>query len=33
MRAERHNKVKVLIFFDIGGSMDAHITRLSPKGR
>ena len=25
MRAERHNKVKVLIFFDIGGSMDAHI--------
>jgi hypothetical protein len=25
MRAERHNKVKVLIFFDIGGSMDSHI--------
>ncbi len=23
--AERHNTVKVLIFFDIGGSMDAHI--------
>ena len=22
---ERHNTVKVLIFFDIGGSMDAHI--------
>jgi uncharacterized protein with von Willebrand factor type A (vWA) domain len=22
---ERHNKVKVLIFFDIGGSMDSHI--------
>lgn len=25
MRPERHNKIKVLIFFDIGGSMDAHI--------
>ena len=25
MRAERHNTVKVLLFFDIGGSMDAHI--------
>ena len=25
LRPERHNKVKVLIFFDIGGSMDAHI--------
>lgn len=25
MQAERHNKIKVLIFFDIGGSMDAHI--------
>lgn len=25
MIAERHNKIKVLIFFDIGGSMDAHI--------
>jgi uncharacterized protein with von Willebrand factor type A (vWA) domain len=22
---ERHNKIKVLIFFDVGGSMDAHI--------
>jgi uncharacterized protein with von Willebrand factor type A (vWA) domain len=25
MVAERRNKIKVLIFFDIGGSMDAHI--------
>jgi hypothetical protein len=25
MIPERHNKIKVLIFFDIGGSMDAHI--------
>jgi uncharacterized protein len=25
MRAERHNAVKVLIFFDVGGSMDSHI--------
>src|ERR1700758_1504763 len=25
MRAERHNAVKVLLFFDIGGSMDWHI--------
>ena len=25
MRPERHNTVKVLLFFDIGGSMDAHI--------
>jgi len=25
MRPERHNAVKVLIFFDIGGSMDEHI--------
>jgi len=25
MRPERHNKVKVLLFFDIGGSMDDHI--------
>ena len=25
MEAERRNKIKVLIFFDIGGSMDAHI--------
>ena len=25
MRAERHNAVKVLIFFDIGGSMDDHV--------
>ena len=25
MRPERHNKVKVLLFYDIGGSMDDHI--------
>ena len=25
MRPERHNKIKVLLFFDIGGSMDDHI--------
>ncbi len=25
MIPERHNKIKVLIFFDVGGSMDAHI--------
>jgi uncharacterized protein with von Willebrand factor type A (vWA) domain len=25
MRPERHNAVKVLIFFDVGGSMDDHI--------
>lgn len=25
MRAERHNAVKVLIFFDVGGSMDPHV--------
>jgi uncharacterized protein len=25
LRPERHNTLKVLIFFDIGGSMDAHI--------
>jgi hypothetical protein len=25
MVAERHNKIKVLLFFDIGGSMDSHI--------
>jgi uncharacterized protein with von Willebrand factor type A (vWA) domain len=25
MRAERHNAVKVLIFFDVGGSMDWHV--------
>ena len=25
MRPERHNAVKVLLFFDIGGSMDWHI--------
>ncbi len=25
MRAERHNAVKVLLFFDVGGSMDWHI--------
>jgi uncharacterized protein len=26
MRPERHNSVKVLAFFDIGGSMDWHVT-------
>ena len=25
MRPERHNKVKVLLFLDVGGSMDDHI--------
>jgi uncharacterized protein len=25
MRPERHNTVKVLLFFDIGGSMDSHV--------
>ncbi len=25
LRPERHNKIKVLLFFDIGGSMDDHI--------
>ncbi len=25
LRPERHNAVKVLVFFDVGGSMDAHI--------
>jgi hypothetical protein len=25
MVAERHNKIKVLLFFDVGGSMDPHI--------
>ena len=25
LRPERHNKVKILLFFDIGGSMDPHI--------
>ncbi|MBN8958913.1 MAG: VWA domain-containing protein [Rhizobiales bacterium] len=25
MRPERHNAVKVLVFFDIGGSMDSHV--------
>jgi uncharacterized protein len=28
MRAERRNAVKVLLFFDIGGSMDWHIARM-----
>jgi len=28
MRAERHNAVKVLIFFDVGGSMDPHVKIL-----
>ena len=25
MRPERHNTIKVLLFFDIGGSMDWHV--------
>lgn len=28
LRRERHNAVKVLLFLDIGGSMDAHIAQL-----
>jgi len=28
LRPERHNAVKVLIFFDIGGSMDAYIAQV-----
>jgi len=28
MRPERHNAVKVLIFFDVGGSMDWHIEQV-----
>jgi uncharacterized protein len=28
MRAERHNAVKVLIFFDVGGSMDWHVKAI-----
>ncbi len=28
MQPERRNTIKVLIFFDIGGSMDSHIQRL-----
>ncbi|MFX9058180.1 hypothetical protein ABTN75_20280, partial [Acinetobacter baumannii] len=28
MRPERRNAVKVLIFFDIGGSMDGHIAQV-----
>ena len=28
MRAERHNAVKLLMFFDIGGSMDDHIKEV-----
>src|SRR5437764_931644 len=28
MRPERHNAVKVLVFFDIGGSMDSHIEQV-----
>ena len=28
MRPERRNAVKVLIFFDIGGSMDAHVAQV-----
>jgi uncharacterized protein with von Willebrand factor type A (vWA) domain len=28
MRAERHNTVKLLMFFDIGGSMDDHIAEV-----
>ena len=25
LRSERHNVIKILLFFDIGGSMDSHI--------
>ncbi len=28
MRPERHNKVKVLLLMDVGGSMDEHISRV-----
>ncbi|RTL76623.1 MAG: VWA domain-containing protein [Bradyrhizobiaceae bacterium] len=28
LRPERHNAVKVLIFFDIGGSMDMHVAQI-----
>jgi uncharacterized protein with von Willebrand factor type A (vWA) domain len=28
LRPERHNAVKVLLFFDVGGSMDAHIAQV-----
>lgn len=28
MRAERHNAVKVLIFFDVGGSMNPHVRTM-----
>jgi uncharacterized protein with von Willebrand factor type A (vWA) domain len=28
MRPERHNAVKVLLFLDIGGSMDDHVKLL-----
>jgi uncharacterized protein with von Willebrand factor type A (vWA) domain len=28
MRAERHNAVKLLMFFDVGGSMDDHIAEV-----
>ena len=28
MRPERRNAVKVLVFFDIGGSMDSHIEQV-----
>ena len=28
MRAERHNAVKILIFFDVGGSMNPHIRTM-----
>ena len=28
LRPERHNAVKVLIFFDIGGSMDMHVAQV-----
>lgn len=28
MSRERHNAVKVLVFFDVGGSMDAHVRQI-----
>lgn len=28
MAPERHNAVKVLVFFDVGGSMDAHVRQV-----
>mgnify|MGYP006205787085 CR=1 FL=1 len=28
LRPERHNGVKLLVFFDVGGSMDAHVAEV-----